>query len=288
MSSAIRMEGVSVQYKNHVALRDVSLEIEQGEAVALIGPSGAGKSTLLGVINGSVIPSRGEVWILGKNAMRLSSRERRVLGAQIGMVYQDFCLVENLRVIHNVNAGQLGRWSTMRALTSLFWPRDRARVQEALSRVGIAEKIFEKAGTLSGGQRQRVAIARVLVQDPAIILADEPIASLDPRLSNEVMNLLRELCGKFRKTLIVSCHSVDFVHSHFDRVIGLRGGDISLRCSASELSPSQLAQLYRTETANSASVDGAEAAAHSDLHSMTKVAGQDSEVSTFHTPAIGE
>jgi phosphonate transport system ATP-binding protein len=288
MSSAIRIERVSVQYKNHVALREVSLEIEQGEAVALIGPSGAGKSTLLGVINGSVVPSRGEVWILGKNALRLSSSERRALSSQVGMVYQDFCVVENLRVIHNVNAGQLGRWSTMRALTSLLWPRDRSRVQEALSRVGIPEKIFEKAGTLSGGQQQRVAIARVLVQDPAIILADEPIASLDPQRGEEVMNLFRELCSESGKTLVTSCHSVDFARSHFDRVIGLRDGNICLRCTASQLSRLQLAQLYRTETSNSASVVGAEPAAHSDLHSMTKIAGQDDEISAFQTSAIGD
>ncbi len=247
MSSVIRLEGVSVQYKAHCVLRDISFEIASGEAVALIGPSGAGKSTLLGVLNGTVLPARGNVWILGKNVARLSSSERRAVCCQVGTVYQDFCVVDNLRVIHNVNAGQLGRWSTLRALCSLLWPLDRASALAALQRVGIPEKIFEKTSTLSGGQQQRVAIARVLVQDPAIILADEPISSLDPHRSEEVMNLFRDLSRNLGKTLITSCHSVDFARSHFDRVIGLREGSLSFQCASSELTPGLLDPLYRTE-----------------------------------------
>jgi phosphonate transport system ATP-binding protein len=247
MRNVIRLEDVCVQYKDHCVLRDVSFEVASGEAVALIGPSGAGKSTLLGVLNGTVLPVRGEIWLLGKNIARLSSSERRSLCCQIGTVYQDFCVVESLRVIHNVNAGHLGRWSTLRALCSLLWPLDRSKALAALDRVGIPEKIFEKTGTLSGGQQQRVAIARVLVQDPAIILADEPISSLDPQRSKEVMNLFRDLSRDLQKTLITSCHSVEFAGSHFDRVIGIREGRLSFQCESSQLTPALLEQLYRTE-----------------------------------------
>jgi phosphonate transport system ATP-binding protein len=247
MGTVIGLENVTVQYKDHQVLRDVSFDIEAGEAVALIGPSGAGKSTLLGVLNGTILPVRGKVWILGKDVARLSSRERRALCCQVGTVYQDFCVVENLRVIHNVNAGQLGRWSTVRALCSLLWPLDRLRVLAALERVGIPEKIFEKTGTLSGGQQQRVAIARVLVQDPAIILADEPISSLDPHRSEEIMNLFRALSRDLQKTLITSCHSIAFARSHFDRVIGLRDGQLTFQHAVAELTPALLDHLYSIE-----------------------------------------
>jgi phosphonate transport system ATP-binding protein len=263
MHSVIKLEHVSVSYQAHCVLRDISFEIASGEAVALIGPSGAGKSTLLGVINGTVLPARGNVWLLGKNVARLSSSERRSLYCEVGTVYQDFCVEDNLRVVHNVNAGQLGRWSTFRALCSLLWPLDRPRVLAALERVGIPEKIFEKTGTLSGGQQQRVGIARVLVQDPAIILADEPISSLDARRSEEVMDLFRGLSRELRKTLITSCHSVEFARSHFDRVIALREGRLSFQCASSELTPALLDQLYRTEPGSVAAVaraaDAAEA-----------------------------
>lgn len=240
----VRLENVTVRFRKRTVLQDVSLRIERDERVVLVGPSGAGKSTLLGVLNGTVAPDEGNVWILGKNVADLSSRERRDLYSKIGTVYQDLCLVDNLRVVHNVNAGNLGRWTTLRSLLSLVWPLDRVRAYRALTQVGIPEKMYETTGTLSGGQRQRVAIARILVQDPAIVLADEPISSLDPERSTETMDLLRRLNSDFEKTVIVSCHSVQFAQSHFDRVLGVKAGELCLDCDARSLTDDRLAALY--------------------------------------------
>jgi phosphonate transport system ATP-binding protein len=240
----VRLENVTVRFGEQAVLRDVSLTVQRGERLALVGPSGAGKSTLLGVINGTVSIDSGTVWLLGQDVRALPSRQRRALFASVGTIYQDLCLIDNLRVVHNVNAGHLGRWSTLRSLVSLLWPLDKARARHALTQVGIPEKMYEATGTLSGGQRQRVAIARILVQDPAIVLADEPISSLDPERSTEAMDLLRTLNQELGKTVIVSCHSVQFVQSHFDRAVGIKDGALHFDCSSSALSSSVLTGLY--------------------------------------------
>ncbi len=242
--TVVRLENVSVRFRQNYVLRDVSLSVTAGESVVLMGPSGAGKSTLLGVLNGTVAPANGKVWILGKDVSRLSSAERRLVFSRVGTVYQDLCLVENLRVVHNVNAGNLSRWGTLQSLVSLLWPLGRARVEEALARVGISEKMYERTGTLSGGQQQRVAIARVLVQDPALILADEPISSLDPERSRETMDLLRKLNAELEKTVITSCHTVEFAYTHFSRAIALKDGKLLFDCETSKLSRDALANLY--------------------------------------------
>jgi phosphonate transport system ATP-binding protein len=244
MTEAIRLENVTAGFRAKVVIDDVSLVVNEGESIALIGPSGAGKTTLLGIINGTVVPERGDVWVLGKNLDQLSSRERRALCRRVGTIYQDLCLVDSLRVVHNVNAGNLGRWSTLRALCSLVWPLERPNVHAALNRVGIAEKIFEKTSTLSGGQQQRVAIARLLIQDPAIVLADEPVSSLDPHRGREVMDLLRRLTKDLGRTLVASCHSIEFARTHFDRIVGIREGRLCLDCVPGRLSDGVLHELY--------------------------------------------
>lgn len=145
------------------ALDDITLRIAPGERVALVGPSGAGKSTLLALLNGTHVPSSGTVRVLGHELQHLRSRARRAVQRQIGTVYQQFALVDNLQVIHNVNAGHLGRWSTPKALVSLVWPLEAETARHALQTVGIPDKLYARTATLSGGQQQRVAIARVLV-----------------------------------------------------------------------------------------------------------------------------
>jgi phosphonate transport system ATP-binding protein len=240
----VRLDNISVRFGERTVLRDVSLTVQQGERIALVGPSGAGKSTLLGVINGTVSVDGGTIRLLGQDLRCVTQRERRARHASVGTVYQDLCLIDNLRVVHNVNAGHLGRWSTLRSLLSLLWPLDRAQAHEALAQVGIAEKMYEATGTLSGGQRQRVAIARILVQDPAIVLADEPISSLDPERSTEAMDLLRALNQEFGKTMIVSCHTVQFIRSHFTRVVGIKDGALHFDCSTSDLPEGALTGLY--------------------------------------------
>jgi phosphonate transport system ATP-binding protein len=236
---------VTQQFGGLNALSQIDLKIFPGECVALIGSSGAGKSTLLQLLNGTLRPTSGEVWVLGHNLGNLSSRRLRQVQRQIGTIYQQLHLVNNLRVIHNVNAGHLGRWPFFKALLSLLLPLEVETAAKALTQVGIPEKLYDRTDCLSGGQQQRVALARVLVQDPVAILADEPISSLDPELSREVMDLLRTLCQQAGRTLVVSLHDVAFAHSHCDRIIGLRQGQMVFDAPSSQVSLEMLADLYR-------------------------------------------
>ena len=229
------------------ALHGVTLHIAAGERVALVGPSGAGKSTLLALLNGTHEPTLGTVRVLGQQLNQLTPRARRQVQQQIGTIYQHFALVDNLRVIHNVNAGQLGRWSALRAIVSLVWPLDVHVAAQALAQVGIPDKLYARTEHLSGGQQQRVAIARVLVQDPVAILADEPISNLDPERGREIMDLLRDLSICMAKTLLVSLHAVEYARSHFTRVIGLRDGRIIFDQPADQVTDEMLRTLYRID-----------------------------------------
>jgi phosphonate transport system ATP-binding protein len=237
---------VSQRFGNFQALKNVNLQIFAGDRVALVGSSGAGKSTLIRLLNGTLRPTEGEVWALGYNLNVLKSARLRQVQQQIGTVYQQFHLVDNLRVIHNVNAGHLGRWSLFKAVLSLLVPLEIGTATQALTQVGIPEKLYALTRDLSGGEQQRVALARVLVQNPLAILADEPIASLDPALSKEVMDLLRSLVQQAGRTLVVSLHDVDFAQSHCDRVIGLRQGTLIFDCPSDRLTRESLASLYRS------------------------------------------
>lgn len=228
-------------------LTDVNLEIYPGERVALVGASGAGKSTLIQLLNGTLAPTAGDVWVMGQRLDRLSTRQRRQVQRRIGTIYQQFHLVGNLRVVHNVNAGQLGRWSGLKSLLSLVVPQEVDTAAQALTQVGIPEKLYERTDLLSGGQQQRVAIARVLVQNPALVLADEPIASLDPERSRELMDLLRDLSVERGRTLVVSLHALEFARSHCDRILGLRQGRLVFDAPTKRVTPEMLDELYRLE-----------------------------------------
>lgn len=236
---------VSQQFDRFSALTDLNLQIDPGERVALVGSSGAGKSTLLRLLNGTLFASQGEVWALGYALKQLNGRQLRRVQRQIGTIYQQFHLVDNLSVIHNVNAGQLGRWSFWKAALSLIYPLEVETAAQALHRVGIPEKLYARTDRLSGGQQQRVAIARVLVQNPMVILADEPVSSLDPELSRDIMALLKELVQETGKTLVVSLHSIELAKAYCDRVIGLREGRILFDTTANELTDDRIAELYR-------------------------------------------
>ncbi|MBE9039818.1 ATP-binding cassette domain-containing protein, partial [Oscillatoriales cyanobacterium LEGE 11467] len=206
--------------------------------------SGAGKSTLLSLLNGTRVPDLGIVRVLGRSLAQLTPQQLRVLQRQVGTIYQQFNLVGRMRTIHNVNAGQLGRWSPLEAALSLFWPLGVETATIALTQVGIPDKLYERTDRLSGGQQQRVAIARVLVQNPTAILADEPISSLDRENSREVLDLLVDLSRKMGKTLVMSLHEIEFARSHCDRIIGLRRGRIIFDVPSQELSSAQLEELY--------------------------------------------
>ncbi|MDX1521698.1 MAG: phosphonate ABC transporter ATP-binding protein [Anaerolineae bacterium] len=239
------LKQVTRRFGDFPALEKISLRIDAGERVALVGPSGAGKSTLINLLNGTLSPTSGEVWALGHNLSTLPPAARRRVQSQIGTIYQQFHLVNTLRVIHNINAGHLGRWSLFKAIVSLFWPLEVEPAAEALAQVGIPEKLYERTDQLSGGQQQRVAIARVLVQQPQAILADEPIASLDPERSREIMDLLRALSIHQQKTLVTSLHDIEFARSHFDRIIALRQGKVLFDTPAAAVDPAMISRLYR-------------------------------------------
>ncbi len=247
MTTTFALEGVSKQYGGISALRDVSLRIEAGERVALIGPSGAGKSTLLSLMHGALAPDAGQLEILGQRPAQLAPARRRALQARVGMVHQQFNLVGALSVIHNINAGRLATWSLPRALWSLLVPQERAHGQALLAQLGMGDRLYQRVDTLSGGQQQRVALARVLAQDPAAILADEPVASVDPERGREMIGMLRDVCARANKTLVVSLHSLDTLATHFERVIGLRDGCVAFDLPARGVNRAQLDDLYRIE-----------------------------------------
>jgi phosphonate transport system ATP-binding protein len=202
----------------------VDLTVQPGERVAVLGASGAGKSTLLAMLNGSLPPTRGEVEVLGANLAELTPSRLRAVQRRIGTVSQRLDLVNQVRVLHNVNAGRLGRWSTARALAALALPRADPTVTEALERVGLPWAVHERTERLSGGERQRVAIARLLVQQPDLVVADEPVSSLDPARAAGILELL-SVPGR-PVTLVVSLHQPELARRHCTRIIGLRGGHL--------------------------------------------------------------
>ncbi len=235
-----------------VAVDELDLKVRRGEKLALIGPSGAGKTTLFRMLNLTIPPTSGTLLFDGLDIGRLYGRRLREVRRRIGTVYQQHNLVPRLQVVHNVLSGKLGAWPLWRAVRSLIRPAEADLAYEALSQVGIPEKLYDRTETLSGGQQQRVAIARTLVQNPEVILADEPVSSVDPALAAGIVKLLIELSETYRKTLIMNLHSVDLALAHFPRVIGLRDGKISFDLPAAEVTDEHLATLYagsQTETA---------------------------------------
>lgn len=240
------LKNVTKQFGKFSSLKNINLKIYPGERVALVGSSGAGKSTLINLLNGTMRPTTGEVWVLGQNLALLKSASRQIQ-KQIGTIYQQLHLVDNLQVIHNVNAGHLGRWSFWQAAFSLMFPLEVATATRALTQVGIGEKLYQRCGVLSGGEQQRVAIARVLVQDPAAILADEPIASLDPERSREIIQLLCQLNAQLNKTLVTSLHEWEFARNYYGRIVGLKAGRILFDSPAKLVSSEMVDGLYKTD-----------------------------------------
>jgi phosphonate transport system ATP-binding protein len=221
---ALGLDGVSVSFDGRRVLENLDLRVPPGQVLALLGPSGAGKTTLLRVLSGALLPDAGSVRLLGCELSRLRPREARAVRLRIGLLYQNDALVPGLRVVHNVLMGRLGGWSLLKSFVSLVAPRELDRASDALRQVQLEEKLYAPVGALSGGQRQRVVIARLLLQDPEIILADEPAAALDPRLGRSVVELLVRLARARGRTLVVALHDMDLISSDFDRVLALREG----------------------------------------------------------------
>ncbi len=227
-----------------VAVDAISLTVGPAEQVAVIGPSGAGKTTLFRMLNLTLRPTSGSLHIGGVDVAGFSDEDLRRQRRRIGTIYQQQNLVGRLRVVHNVLAGNLGEWSTAKAALSLFRPQAPDAARHALRQVGIPEKLYARTDELSGGQQQRVAVARVLVQNPDIILADEPVSSVDPSLAVSIVTLLRDLCHESRKTLLMNLHSVDLALGYFPRIVGVRDGRIHFDLSPDKVTEELLHGLY--------------------------------------------
>ncbi len=238
----LELRQIQVPGRQQPRLNGVSLRLQAGERVALLGPSGAGKSTLLAVANGLLTPHRGDVLWQGQPRAR-SARARRRQQARIGTLWQDLRLIDELTVQQTLNCGRLAQWGWPRALLNLLLPLDTTACREALRQLDLDPELLEQpVSLLSGGQRQRVAIARLLRQEPTLLLADEPLASLDPRLAQELLELLLRH-SQAPRALLLSLHRPDLLQG-FDRVVGLRQGRLVLDQPVALLQPEQLQQLY--------------------------------------------
>ena len=229
------------------ALSSIDLQIVRGERVALIGASGSGKTTLLRLFGAQLAPDRGEVRVLGCNPLVLGEGKLRELRSRLGYLPQDLGLVPNLRVLQNVVAGRCGRRSVLGSLRDLILPAIgvRRRIYELLERVGIEEKMYDRVDTLSGGQQQRVAVARALFQEPAVILADEPVSAVDPARARDVLELLTRLSEEEGLTLLVSMHQLDLAREFFPRLVGLKHGKVHFDGKPSELGSEGLSALFQ-------------------------------------------
>ncbi len=249
----IRIKQLTKTFRNTKGLDDVNATIESGEMVALIGSSGSGKSTLMRHISGLMCGDAdggGQIEVLNhvmQRDGRLSGNARKVR-TEIGVIFQQFNLVDRLSVMTNTLMGALGRVPTWRAVSNLFPPVERRLALESLARVGMADKAWQRASTLSGGQQQRVAIARALTQRARILLADEPIASLDPESSRVVMDILAQIHRENKMTVVVSLHQVEYAIRYCPRTIALRHGRIVHDGPSHALTPSFLKEIYGAES----------------------------------------
>lgn len=241
----IKFKNVSVTYPGGVkALDDVSLEIEEGDFLIIVGMSGAGKSTLLRTVNNLVKPTNGEVLVDSKNVTNANKRELKQIRSDIGMIFQTFNLVNRSSVLKNVLTGRLSQVSTIRSILGLWPQEDKQIAFEALNKVEILEKAYVRGSNLSGGQQQRVGIARALAQKPKVMLADEPVASLDPITSRVVMKYLKEINQELGITTIVNLHFLDLAKEFGERLIGLKEGKLVYDGKVGDVSDQDFENIY--------------------------------------------
>ena len=240
----IEVSGLTKEFGRTVALQGASLTVARGEIVVLLGLSGSGKSTLLRHLDGLEAPTSGSVRVLGQEVPRLTGRRLRALRSRMGFVFQQFDLVPSLTVLENVLTGALSELRGPRIGLWSYPKRLKLTALAHLDRVGLLDRAYQRADTLSGGQQQRVAIARALMQDPEILLADEPVASLDPESSEQVMSLIREIAMDEGLTVVCSLHQVDLALSWGDRIVGLRHGEVVLDTPAEGLSKAEVMEIY--------------------------------------------
>jgi phosphonate transport system ATP-binding protein len=246
--STLRLEQVVKRYATgDLALDKVDLQVPAGQVMALIGPSGAGKSTLIRCVNRLVEPSSGRIFLGDTELTALSRRELRRARRRMGMIFQEFALVERLTVMENVLSGSLGHVGFWRSYFRRFTRAAVAQAFATLERVGLSEHVDKRADALSGGQRQRVGIARALQQNPQILLVDEPTASLDPKTSRQILRLICEICSERNLAAIINIHDVQLAQLFVQRVVGLRAGRVVFDGRPEELDATVLTRIYGEE-----------------------------------------
>jgi phosphonate transport system ATP-binding protein len=229
------------------ALKSIVLEVPKGQVLALIGPSGAGKSTMIRCINRLVEPTGGKVLLDGKDIVTLGSSALRKARREMGMIFQEYALVERLTVMENVLSGRLGYVGFWRSFLRRYPQSDVDEAFRLLDRVGLLHMADKRADELSGGQRQRIGICRALIQNPKLLLIDEPTASLDPKTSRQIMRLITELCAERGLAAIINIHDVALAQLFVPRVVGLRFGEIVFDGLPTELTPDKLTEIYGEE-----------------------------------------
>jgi phosphonate transport system ATP-binding protein len=256
----IRIEGLSHYYevrarpggagnsaaenKTELALRDIHLDVAEGERLVILGPSGSGKSTLLRCMNLSIRPTQGRVFIDGREITSLPTREVEQIRRQIGVISQHFNLLEGATAVKNVLLGRLGYVGTLQSILGRFSDEDIVIATECLQRVGMEKYSQKRVSDLSGGQKQRVAVARAMAQRARVLLADEPVSSLDPKLMKETMDLIREICMEDNITLLASLHLLELATSYATRMIGLREGELVFNNTPDELTDRDVIDIY--------------------------------------------
>ena len=251
MENVLELTHLKKYYGQTRAVEDVSFSVKPGEVVVIIGPSGAGKSTVLRCINRMIDPTEGTILFQGTDMAQVKrERDLKAIRRRIGMIFQSFNLVYRLSVFQNVLHGRLGYMSTPNAVLGRYSEADKEKALELLRMIGLEGMLYKKAGELSGGQKQRVGIARALMQDPALLLCDEPIASLDPSSSKTIMDLLRSMTQKRNIACIVNLHQLDVALRYSTRIIGLSKGEIVFDGPPQQLDDETIQRIYGTSREN--------------------------------------
>lgn len=248
MTTLLEVKNVSKHFgKDTKALSNVTFSVKEGEFVSVIGPSGAGKSTLLRCINRMVDASSGEIIFDDVYVHQLNKKELKKVRTKIGMIFQHYNLVNRLSVIENTLHGRLGYKSTLAGALGLYSEDEKLQAARILQILGLEEQIYKRSDQLSGGQKQRVGIARALIQDPKLLLCDEPIASLDPNSSKIIMDHLRNICTSMGITVVVNLHQVDVALKYSDRIIGVNSGKVVFDGTAKSITSNDIHQIYGSD-----------------------------------------
>lgn len=249
LNSAIEACNIGKSYSATPVLKNITLQVSRGEKVAFLGPSGAGKTTLLKILSGSLSASKGSLSIEQHPIDSLDRKLLQTIKSRIAFIHQDFGLTPNLSVLQNIACGRLGKTGFWRGVRSVLLPTrtETEEIYQLLKQLGIADTLFKPAAKLSGGEYQRVAIGRALYQEPGILFADEPVSNLDPERAQTLLRELTTLCDTRELTLCVSLHNLGLAKQFFDRLIGLREGEIAFDKPAAQLTPKDVADLYAIE-----------------------------------------